>query len=152
MDLRRVGKIARDEREKYADYACDFAHAVKLRDRTAWASRARHSQKRRASAGAMPTLPAAYSSSPHLLRYLDDHPQLRPLFRFGQHVAVLGRGKAALRRQAQLIDVDEFCRLVDAAPELVATLERAGFRRHQPEHHLLALRHEAQRLETAGAG
>ena len=38
--------------------------------------------------------------APHLLRHLDDHPQLGPLLVLGQDVALLGRGKAALRRQA----------------------------------------------------
>ena len=36
-----------------------------------------------------------------------------------QDIAFLGRGEAALRRQAELVDVDEFRRLVDAALELV---------------------------------
>ncbi len=57
-----------------------------------------------------------------------------------------------MRRQAELIDVDEFRGLVDTALEFVAALEHPGFRRHQPEHDLLALRHETQRLEAAGAG
>ncbi len=55
-----------------------------------------------------------------------------------------------MRREAELIDIDEFRRLLDAALEFIAAFERAGFRRHQPEHDLLALRHETQRLETAG--
>src|SRR5579883_1491770 len=85
--------------------------------------------------------------SPHLFGHLDNHPQLRPLFLFGQHIAVLSRRKATLRREAKLIDVDEFRRLLNAALDLVAAFERSAFRRHQPEHHLLALRHETQRLK-----
>jgi hypothetical protein len=35
----------------------------------------------------------------------------------GQDIAFLGRGEAALRREAELIEVDEFRRLIDAALE-----------------------------------
>src|SRR5712671_4131182 len=55
--------------------------------------------------------------SPHLLRHLDDHPQLRPLLVLGEYIAVLGRGEAALRRQGELIDVNEFRGLLNAALE-----------------------------------
>src|SRR5262245_57678047 len=54
-------------------------------------------------------------SAPDILGHFDDHGELCPLFVFGQDVALLGRGEAALRRQAQLTDVDEFRRFVDAA-------------------------------------
>src|ERR1700730_15282861 len=90
-------------------------------------------------------------SSPDLVCHLDDHPQLRPLLLFGEHITVLGRRKAALRRQAELIDGDEFCRFVDAALEFVAAFERTGLRSHESEHDLLALRHETERLRGAGA-
>ena len=43
-------------------------------------------------------------SAPHFVGKFDDHPQLGPLLVLGQHVAFLGRGEAALRRQAQLIE------------------------------------------------
>ena len=49
--------------------------------------------------GVAPALPP-----PHLVRHLDDQPQLRPLLVLGQHVALLGRGEAALRRQAELVE------------------------------------------------
>ena len=48
-----------------------------------------------------------------------DHAQLGPLLVLGQHVALLGRGEAALRRQAKLIERDVFGRLVDAALDVV---------------------------------
>src|SRR5262245_17149026 len=51
--------------------------------------------------------------APHLAGNLDDHAQLGPLLLLGQHVAFLAGGKAALRAQAQLVEVDESCRLVD---------------------------------------
>ena len=41
---------------------------------------------------------------PHLVRQFHDHAQLRPLLLLGEHVALLGRGEAALRRQAELIE------------------------------------------------
>ena len=43
-----------------------------------------------------------------------------------KHVAFLGRGEAALRREAELVERDVFRRLVDAALELVLRFERAG--------------------------
>src|SRR5262249_585078 len=54
------------------------------------------------------------STSPHLLGNLHDHPQFGPLFVLGEDVAFFGRGEAALRRQAQLIQRDIFNRFVDA--------------------------------------
>ena len=64
-------------------------------------------------------------SSPDLLRHLDDHAQLRPLLVLGQDIALLGGGEAALRRQAELLEGDEFRRLVDAALELVLGFQPA---------------------------
>src|SRR5437660_874957 len=54
-------------------------------------------------------------STPHLVRQRDDHPELGPLLVLAQQVALLGRGKAALRREAELVRSDVFCGLVDAA-------------------------------------
>ncbi len=69
-----------------------------------------------------------------------------------KHVAFFGRGEAALRRQAELIEGDVFGRLVDAALDVVLAFQLAGFRGDQAEHQLLvAFGKEAQRLETAGA-
>jgi hypothetical protein len=59
----------------------------------------------------IPTLPRASST---IMR------KLRPLLVLGQHIAFLGRGKAALRRQAELIERHIFRRLLDAAFDLVA--------------------------------
>src|SRR5215831_1725635 len=53
--------------------------------------------------------------------------------------------------KAELVEVDEFRRLVDAALERVLLLERAAFGGDEAEHHHLALGREAQRLEAAGA-
>src|SRR2546429_1170800 len=89
--------------------------------------------------------------SPHLLGDLDDHAQLLPLLLLGEHVAALGGGETALRRERELLEVDEFRRLVDAALDRVLAFELAGLRGDEAEHHGLALRHEAQRLAAAGA-
>ena len=97
---------------------------------------------REGSVGVSPTLPSTD---------VQDHLHLVPLGLLGQHVAFLGRGKAALRREAELVERDELRRLLDALLDVVLLLQRSGFRGHEAEHDLLvALRHEAQRLEAAG--
>src|ERR1043166_10282848 len=53
--------------------------------------------------------------APYLVGDFDDHPQLRPLFVFREDIALLGRGKAALRAQRQLVERDVFGRLVDTS-------------------------------------
>src|SRR4051794_26499879 len=94
----------------------------------------------------------ALLSSPHLVGELDDHAKLRPLFVLGQDIAFLGRGEAALRGEAQLIDVDILRRLVDAPLDVVLLFQRTTLRGDEAEHDLLlALGHEARRLETTGA-
>src|SRR3984893_1905448 len=91
------------------------------------------------------------ASSPHLFRHLHDPPQLRPLLVLGQDIAFLARGEAALRGEAERLASDEFRRLVDAALDRVLGFERAAFGGDEAEHHHLALGHEAQRFEAAGA-
>src|SRR6266700_4575179 len=54
-----------------------------------------------------------FSSPPNLIRYLDDPRQLGPLLVLGQDIAFLGRGEAALRREAKLIEGDELRGLVN---------------------------------------
>src|SRR5579884_4387969 len=49
--------------------------------------------------------------TPHLLRQLHDHSQLRPLLVLGEDVAFFCRGEAALRRKAELVEGDVFRRL-----------------------------------------
>src|SRR5437660_1537688 len=58
-------------------------------------------------------------SPPYLVGHLNDHPELRPLLLLGQDVAFLGRGEAALRREAELIEAREFGRFVDASLDVV---------------------------------
>src|SRR5262245_39675479 len=98
------------------------------------------------------TMPVMLSlPSPHLVGNLYDHPQLRPLLVLGERVAFLARGKAALRAEAELIEIDELARLLDAPLDPVLGFELSGLRRHQPQHHGLALAHAPQRLEGTGA-
>src|SRR6266436_7677127 len=59
--------------------------------------------------------------------------------------------EAALRAHAQILEWNVPGRLIDTPLELVLVLERGRFRRHEAEHHFLSPRHEAQRLEAAGA-
>ena len=66
-------------------------------------------------------------------------------------VALDRRGEAALRREAELLDVDELRRLVDPPLQLVLRLELAELGGDEAEHDGLALRQEAQRLEAARA-
>src|SRR5690242_12084862 len=73
----------------------------------------------RAARGPPPPLRGRIESPPHLFCDFHDHAQLRPLLVFGKDIALLGRSKTALRRQAQLIETDEFGGLVDAALDRV---------------------------------
>src|ERR1041384_109054 len=90
--------------------------------------------------------------SPDFLGQIHQQLELGPLLPLGQHIALLGRGKAALRRQAELIEPHELRRLLNAPLDIVARLEPSGFRGDQPEHHPpLSFGQEAQRFETARA-
>src|SRR5581483_10594341 len=89
--------------------------------------------------------------SPDLAGGLDDEAKLRLLFLDGDGIALEGRGEAALRAQAQLLERDVFGGFVDATLQLVLLFERALLRRDQTQHHHLSLGHEAQGLEAARA-
>src|ERR1700716_2695718 len=89
--------------------------------------------------------------APDLVGNLRNPPQLRPLLVLHQDVALLGGGEAALRREAELVEVDEPRGLVDAALELVVGFERPALRGDEPELDHLALGHETQRREATGA-
>ena len=71
-------------------------------------------------------------SAPHLARRLDDLAQLRPLRLLGEDVALLGRRKAALRRERELLQRSEFRRFVDAALDVVLLFQRAVFEVTRP--------------------
>src|SRR6185503_8510335 len=69
--------------------------------------------------------------TPDLVGQLDDHPQLRPLLFLGEHVALLGRGETALRRQAELVERNVFRCFIDTALELVLAFQRARLGRDE---------------------
>src|SRR5262245_29233777 len=94
----------------------------------------------------MPTI-----SAPHLFGHLDDGAKLRPLLVLGQHIAFFARREAALRAEAQLREVDVLRGLVDAPLDGILRFELAGLGGDQAEHHRAVLRHQAERLEPAGA-
>src|ERR1700692_3490046 len=93
----------------------------------------------RAAPVTMATLPATMFAiglfPPHLLGDLADHPQLRPLFLFGESIPFLGRGEAALRRQAKFLEIGELGGFLNAALDGVLGFQGAGLGRHQAEHH-----------------
>src|SRR5690349_8538067 len=106
----------------------------------------------KATGDADPRICEISKTAPYLVRQFDDYAQLGPLFIFRQNISLLGRGKAALRRQAKLIKRDKFRRFINAAFDVVFRLEPAALRCNEAEDKLLlALGEIAQRLETAGA-
>src|SRR5262245_53111034 len=54
--------------------------------------------------GDLSVFKVAFSSSPDLVGEFDDHAQFRPFLLLGQDIAFLGRGEAALRREAELLE------------------------------------------------
>src|SRR5215217_4172241 len=89
--------------------------------------------------------------SPDLFRGVDAELQFRLLLLDGEIVAVVRAGEAALRRETQVLERDEFRGLLDTLLELILGFELRCFRGNEPKHHLLALPHVAQRLEAARA-
>src|SRR5580704_7878171 len=91
----------------------------------------------RAAPVTMATLPATISdirSVPtHFARDLADHAQLRPLFSFSERIPFLGRGEAALRRQAEPVEIGEFGGFLDAALDRILGFECPGLGCHQAE-------------------
>lgn len=58
---------------------------------------------------------------------LFDEAQFVPLLLLRQEVSLLGRGEAALRAEAELIERDVLRRLVDAGDNILLLFERARF-------------------------
>src|SRR5690606_26405753 len=91
-------------------------------------------------------------SAPHPTGDLDDVAYLGPLLIFREHVALLGRGEAALRRERELLERRELGGLADAALDVGCGLELARLRGDEAEDdRLLAGAQEPQRLEPARA-
>src|ERR1700733_11614340 len=89
--------------------------------------------------------------APDLLGDLDDEAKLVPLLLLGEVVALAGGGEAALRGQAELVDVRVLGGLLDPALDEVLGLKLAALAGDDAEHDPLALGQVAQRLEAAGA-
>jgi len=83
----------------------------------------------------------ADSSAPDLVRDVDHEVQLRPLFVYGENVAFLRAGEAALRTQAELIKPDIVLRFGDPALDIGFAFERARLRCDEAEHNLFPLRY-----------
>ena len=66
-------------------------------------------------------------SLPDGFRDLLDEAQFVPLLLLRQEVSLLGRGEAALRAEAELIERDVLRRLVDAGDNILLLFERARF-------------------------
>ena len=75
--------------------------------------------------------------------------EFRPLLILGQHVALHRRRKSALRTDGQLLQRKLLSSFVDAPEKIVFLLQLRPFRAHEPKHHGLSLRHQAQWLEIA---
>src|SRR5690349_21988390 len=92
-----------------------------------------------------PTLP------PHLARHLQRQPQLSLLILHGDLVSVVRAREAALRAETQVLQRHILRGGFDAALERVLRFECRDLGADQAEDDLLALGHEAERLEAAGA-
>src|SRR5690606_33263193 len=92
---------------------------------------------------------ARHPSPPHFVRGFHDQIELRLLLVGAERVAVDGRREAALRAEAELLQRYELRGFLDAPLQRVLLLERALLGGDEAEHHRLALRNIAQRLETA---
>ncbi|CDN44821.1 hypothetical protein BN871_FQ_00030 [Paenibacillus sp. P22] len=93
---------------------------------------------------------AALPLLPNLIRDLLDQRQLAPLLLLGQDIALFRGGEAALRAQADPVDVDVLPGFPDALENGFLILELAVFGREQPQHDL-SFSNMAQRLEAARA-
>lgn len=90
-------------------------------------------------------------SAPDFLGDFLDQRELCPLLRFGQLVADLAAGEAALRAEAQSVERQVLFRFVDAGDHGVLVLELRALRCHQTEHDLLVATDSGQRRKAAAA-
>src|SRR5437763_13609662 len=90
-------------------------------------------------------------AAPDLARDVDAQLELCLLLLDGEVVAVVRAREAALRREAHVLERHVLRGLIDTALEMVLALELRQLGADEAEHDFLALRHEAQRLEAAGA-
>src|SRR5437870_5284062 len=90
--------------------------------------------------------------APDFCRGFDDEPELRRLRVARNDIAVHGARKAALRRQAKLVERDELRRLVDLALEIILRLQLIELCRNESKDYGLSFRDVTKRREIAGAG
>src|SRR5216684_2746406 len=82
--------------------------------------------------------------APHALGHLDDARELPFLVGLRQRIAFDRAGEAALRAQRQLVERRKLRGLVDPPAQPVGAFQQGTLARHEPEHHDLALRQQAQ--------
>src|SRR3984893_15910832 len=93
-----------------------------------------------------------YLLPPNLTRNIDRELQFCPLLFLGEDVALFGRGKAALRRQCELVQRRVFGGFLQPPLDVVLLLQFAALGGNDPDHHdLVAFRQEPQRLEAGRA-
>ena len=80
-----------------------------------------------------------------------DQAQLRLLLLEGHDLRDLPRGEAALRADGEPLERHVPGRLLDPRDEVVRVLERAVFRRHEPEHNLVVGQDVRERRKGARA-
>src|SRR5579864_2796548 len=96
--------------------------------------------------------PLTCLATPHLRGHLDRKTKLGPLLVLGEDIALLGRGKSALRRERELIERRKFRGFGKPPLDVVLALERSAFGGDEADHHdLVALGQVTQRLEATGA-
>src|SRR4029077_5703935 len=95
--------------------------------------------------------PWALLGAPDLFGGLRHEAQLGDLLIPGQRVTLHRGGEAALRGQAQLVDVPELAGLLDPPLEVVLGFHLSLLAGRQTKDDLLALRPETQRREPARA-
>lgn len=88
------------------------------------------------------------SLSPNFLGNLSHQIYLCPLLSIGQLITNLARGKTALRTETEPIEGDISGSFVDSGDNRSLILQHRRFGGYQPQHHLLAISHILQRLET----
>src|SRR5450432_2369177 len=64
-------------------------------------------------------------AAPHCPRHFHNPRQFGPLFVLGKQVTFLGAGEAALRAEAELLQVDVSCRIADPPLEVGGGFQRA---------------------------
>ena len=89
-------------------------------------------------------------SVPDGLRGIDDQLQFCPLIRLGDGIACNGGGKAALRADRELIEIDILRCLADASLEDLDTLKNRGLAADKAQHHALVF-DKTEWLEVASS-